>query len=123
MSKSAPKKKDRGYINVLLIAVAIAMGAKAQAAELSARESYTLGQICAYCHARSETTSPVMGDREEWQRRAVNGFEGLVTNTIVGVGNMPPLGTCGYCTEAEIRNIVAAMTGIAPSALPQRDAP
>jgi cytochrome c5 len=61
-----------------------------------------------------------MGDIADWQRRAARvegGFEGLVRNTIVGVGNMPPLGTCGYCTESEIRNLVATMSGLDSSVL------
>ena len=91
--------------------------ASAQAAELTSRESLAYTQICAYCHARAETGAPVMGDTAEWRRRAAiteDGFEGLVRNTIVGIGNMPPLGTCGYCTETEIRNLVATMSGLAP---------
>ena len=91
----------------------------AQAVELTPREAYTFGQICAYCHARAETSAPVIGDTEEWQRRSADGFEVLVTNTILGVGNMPPLGTCGYCTEDEIRNLVIVMSGLDPAAANQ----
>jgi cytochrome c5 len=97
--------------------VLLALTASTQAVELTSRESHAYTQICAYCHARAETSAPVMGDAAEWQRRAAEtegGFEGLVRNTIVGIGNMPPLGTCGYCTETEIRNLVATMSGLAP---------
>lgn len=106
------------YAKIFAAWVLLALTASAQAVELTLRESHAYTQICAYCHARAETSAPVMGDTAEWQRRAAEtegGFEGLVRNTIVGIGNMPPLGTCGYCTETEIRNLVATMSGLAPS--------
>ena len=108
------------YMKIFAAWVLLGLTANTQAVELTPRESHAYTQICAYCHARAETSAPVMGDSAEWQRRAAEtdgGFEGLVRNTIVGIGNMPPLGTCGYCTETEIRNLVAIMSGLAPSAL------
>jgi len=108
------------YMKIFAAWVLLGLTANTQAVELTPRESHAYTQICAYCHARAETSAPVMGDSAEWQRRAAEtdgGFEGLVRNTIVGIGNMPPLGTCGYCTETEIRNLVATMSGLAPSAL------
>ncbi len=110
------------YKKIFAVSLLLVFTASSQAVELSLRESHAYTQICAYCHARAETSAPVMGDAVEWQRRAAEtegGFEGLVRNTIVGIGNMPPLGTCGYCTETEIRNLVATMSGLdsaAPSA-------
>ena len=95
------------YMKILAAWVLLALTASTQAVELTPRESHAYTQICAYCHARAETSAPVMGETE-------GGFEGLVRNTIVGIGNMPPLGTCGYCTETEIRNLVATMSGLAP---------
>jgi cytochrome c5 len=105
------------FMKILAAWVLLALTASTQAVELTPRESHAYTQICAYCHARAETSAPVMGDAAEWQRRAAEtegGFEGLVRNTIVGIGNMPPLGTCGYCTETEIRNLVATMSVLAP---------
>jgi cytochrome c5 len=105
------------FMKIFAAWVLLALTASTQAVELTSRESRAYTQICAYCHARAETSAPVMGDAAEWQRRAAEtegGFEGLVRNTIVGIGNMPPLGTCGYCTETEIRNLVATMSGLAP---------
>jgi cytochrome c5 len=105
------------FMKIFAAWVLLALTASTQAVELTPRESHAYTQICAYCHARAETSAPVMGDAAEWQRRAAEtegGFEGLVRNTIVGIGNMPPLGTCGYCTETEIRNLVATMSVLAP---------
>jgi cytochrome c5 len=111
------RRRVCSYMKVFAMWVLLASTASTQAVELTTRESHAYTQICAYCHARAETSAPVMGDTAEWRRRAAEtegGFEGLVRNTIVGIGNMPPLGTCGYCTEAEIRNLVATMSGLAP---------
>ncbi|MDC3409558.1 c-type cytochrome [bacterium] len=114
-----PSRRVCAYMHIFAASLLLAFTASTQAVELTPRESHAYTQICAYCHARAETSAPVMGDSAEWQRRAAetdDGFEGLVRNTIVGIGNMPPLGTCGYCTETEIRNLVATLSGLAPSA-------
>lgn len=92
--------------------VALLLSESSTAAELTKREAHAFGQICAYCHARPETSAPVMGDETQWQQRGAKGFEALVQNTIMGVGNMPALGTCGYCTESEIRKLVEVISGI-----------
>lgn len=102
------------YFGIGLVSLVAAFGAAASTQQLSPRETYTLGQICAHCHARKGTAAPMMGDSEAWRQRTSQGFEVLVKNTILGVGNMPPLGTCGFCTEQEIRNLVAVMSGVAP---------
>ncbi len=85
------------------------------AVDLSPREAQVLAVICAECHSRAETTAPVMGDTNMWRERNAQGFEVLVRNTVLGKGSMPPLGTCGYCTEAEIRHLVEALSGLADS--------
>ena len=120
MMKVLQSRSFCSHINFFLLSLLLAVTANTQAVELTPRESHAYIQICAYCHARAETSAPVMGDIADWQRRAARvegGFEGLVRNTIVGVGNMPPLGTCGYCTESEIRNLVATMSGLDSSVL------
>ena len=112
-----PSRQRCSYMKYLGVWALLILTVNVQAEELTSRESLAYTQICAYCHARAETSAPVMGDTAEWRRRATateGGFEGLVRNTIVGIGNMPPLGTCGYCTETEIRNLVATMSGLAP---------
>ncbi len=86
----------------------------AVAVELTARENAVFGQICARCHARPDIGVPLIGDAAEWQRRGAAGFEQMVRNTIVGAGDMPPLGTCAFCTETEIRNLVQLLSGLSP---------
>lgn len=79
--------------------------------ELTSREVLVLGQICAHCHARPGDGVPQIGDAAEWARRREQGFEALVVHTIEGAGNMPPLGTCSFCSEDELRRLVAVVAG------------
>jgi cytochrome c5 len=77
---------------------------------LSAREALVLERICAHCHAEPGIGVPLIGDETEWNVRRAKGFETLVSNTIEGAGNMPPLGTCGFCSDDELRRLVAFMS-------------
>jgi len=86
----------------------------APAREFSAREVIVLGRICAHCHAQPGIGVPLIGDEAEWKSRRALGLEVLVARTIEGAGNMPPLGTCSFCTEDELRHLVAFMAGIQP---------
>jgi len=78
--------------------------------EWSSREAYVLGQVCAQCHARPGIDAPQMGDEDEWAPRRAAGFERLLANTIDGYGGMPPLGTCSFCTEEELRRLVSIIS-------------
>ena len=105
------------WIPAALFAVsALAIGidslaSSAPSAELSKRESLVLGLVCAHCHSQPGIGVPLIGDEAEWKRRREQGFEALVANTINGAGNMPPLGTCSFCSEEELRRLVAFVAG------------
>lgn len=76
---------------------------------LSERQSKAFGQICARCHVRPGIGVPILGDTAEWEKRGAKGLEALVANTITGIGGMPPLGTCGFCSEDDFRHLAAFM--------------
>lgn len=86
--------------------------APAVPAPLGARETYVMGAICARCHARPGIGVPLMGDAAEWDERRRQGLEALVAHTIVGLRGMPPLGTCSFCSEDELRRLAASMAGL-----------
>ncbi len=69
--------------------------------------------VCARCHARTDTGAPVVGSAAAWQERVRPGFETLLSHTIDGFRTMPPLGTCGSCTEADFRALVSYVSGLA----------
>jgi len=89
---------------------------------LSDREAHVFQQICAECHMRPGINSPTIGDDEAWQPRRAKGLDVLLTNTIEGRGQMPPLGTCSFCSEDELRRLVAFVSGLGMEALAEESA-
>lgn len=64
-------------------------------------------QSCAACHNSGAAGSPRMGVAAVWQDRYDSkGFEMLVTNSISGIGAMPPKGGCMDCSDDEIEAAV-----------------
>jgi cytochrome c5 len=55
---------------------------------------------------------PLVGDAAAWEGRRAQGFETLLANTVNGVRDMPPLGTCGACSEDDLRRLVAFVAGL-----------
>jgi cytochrome c5 len=80
-------------------------------APLSPSEIRVLQRICATCHARPGIGVPVMGDEAAWAPRRAKGVDLLLANTVNGFGGMPPLGTCSWCSEDELRRLVAVISG------------
>ena len=81
-------------------------------AGLDARRARIFQQACAHCHARPEIGVPLIGDAVAWKARAAQGLDVLVANTVNGIGNMPPLGTCGFCSEKDLRILAAFLAGL-----------
>lgn len=85
--------------------------ARAQLGPEAARAYQT---ACASCHARPGTGAPLTGDEGAWRDRRAQGADVLLAHTVDGYKGMPPLGTCGLCSEAELRALVAYMAGLPP---------
>ena len=66
---------------------------------------------CALCHVNGEGGAPRMGVVEEWQPRLAQGKEVLLTHTIEGFNNMPPLGYCMACERDDLMAMIDLMTG------------
>ncbi len=108
-----------GILGLGVMGIALSGSAIAPSAGgLTPRETRVFQEICATCHAHAGIGVPVIGDEAEWQRRRSKGPALLLTHTVEGWGNMPPLGTCSFCSEAELRRLVAFIAG-----LPLDDAP
>ena len=78
---------------------------------LDKRQGAAFAQSCGRCHVRPGIGVPILGDADEWELRRRKGFEALVANTVTGIGEMPPLGTCGSCSEDDFRRLVAFIAG------------
>ena len=82
----------------------------ASAEPLSERGAELFRASCASCHLHAETGAPMAGDAEAWD--ATRGFDALLESAINGVRHMPPLGMCGACTESDLRELVAFLSGV-----------
>lgn len=94
-----------------------------QATPLNARQAGYYQNICASCHAEAQSGVPQTGDAAAFAARAERGFESLVAGTVNGMPFMPPLGSCSACSEADLRALVAYVSGVPdPSAAAGRKA-
>ncbi|MEM7409171.1 MAG: c-type cytochrome [Myxococcota bacterium] len=89
--------------------------ADAEAEPLSPRAQALFGQTCAVCHVKPGLGVPVLGVEADWIERRGRGIDALVASTVRGVGQMPPLGTCGACTESDLRALVGFLAGLDPA--------
>lgn len=62
---------------------------------------------CTMCHGTGLMGAPKFGDAAAWGPRVADRkLEGLYTNAIKGFNAMPPKGTCGDCSDDEIKSTV-----------------
>jgi len=102
------------WIAGLAFAVSVASVGSAVLAEeplLGERQARIFQQACAQCHIQPIPGVPLLGDEAEWAPRRARGFDAVLAGTVNGVGGMPPLGTCSFCTEDDLRRLVAFMAG------------
>jgi len=66
-------------------------------------------RFCAFCHGAGIAGSPVIGDSEDWGKRATKGMETLLEHGIDGIGHMPPRGGEPGLTDEEVRDAIAYM--------------
>jgi len=67
---------------------------------------------CVACHGPATAAllgAPALGSNEDWAPRVEQGFDTLVEHSLQGLNAMPPKGTCGDCTDAEMANTVQYM--------------
>jgi cytochrome c5 len=69
-------------------------------------------QTCKACHGRAGSGAPQAGIAADWRDRIDQGMDLLVKHTLEGYQGMPPLGTCGDCTEEEFRALIRYMAGL-----------
>ena len=68
-----------------------------------------LNQYCNVCHLTGWNGAPLSGDANDWQPRLSTGFDSLLKNAKQGINNMPPMGTCQDCTDAELEAAIRKM--------------
>lgn len=69
---------------------------------------------CTACHTSGLLGAPKIGDNAAWKARAdeQGGMDGILAKAIAGINAMPPKGTCGDCSDDELRAAIAKMSGL-----------
>ncbi|PBP89312.1 cytochrome C [Pseudomonas congelans] len=85
-----------------------------QAADTARAPDDIIAAHCVACHSVGLLNAPKIGDTAAWEQRAgqKGGLDGLLASTIKGIGIMPPKGTCGDCTNDELKNVIQSMSGL-----------
>lgn len=84
-----------------------APAAAASAAPAAARSADEIfNTVCAACHATGAAGAPKAGDAAAWAPRIAQGKETLYKHALGGFNMMPPKGTCGNCSDDEIKSVV-----------------
>lgn len=71
---------------------------------------------CALCHVDGNAGAPIVGDVEAWAPRIAKGRDALVSSTLDGLANMPPLGYCMACTRTDFEALIDMTIGAAAGA-------
>lgn len=65
---------------------------------------------CKLCHANAGMGAPVLGNPADWAPRSAKGMDTLYDSAINGFnGAMPARGTCGNCSDDELKAAVDYM--------------
>ena len=67
-------------------------------------------QACLACHGAGVLGAPKLQDAADWQPRLdEKGFDTVLQNAINGINAMPPMGTCGDCSNDDIKAAIEYM--------------
>lgn len=92
-----------GDIDVKAVAAAPKPSAKAR----SGKEIFTT--TCTTCHSIGVAGAPKYGNKTDWAPRVKRGIDNLLKSALHGKGAMPPRGTCGDCSDSEIKATIQYM--------------
>lgn len=80
-------------------------------APLTALQTQRWSRSCALCHVSGEAGAPIVGDAAAWQPRLAQGRDTLLTHTLEGLNDMPPLGYCMACEREDFIAMIDFMAG------------
>lgn len=86
-------------------------GAEAQSAAASGARSGAdvYNKACLACHGAGVLGAPKFQNAEDWAPRLEKGLDTVLQNALNGINAMPPRGTCGDCTDEEIKAAIEHM--------------
>jgi cytochrome c5 len=85
-------------------------GAKAESAASGPRSGAQIySKSCVACHSVGVLGAPKLHDAADWGPRISKGFDIMLGHAIKGFNAMPPKGTCGDCSDDEIKAAIEHM--------------
>ncbi len=106
-AKTEENIKPVGAVNVGTAPAAPSAAPAAAAGPRSGEEVYNAH--CAACHGTGVAGAPKVGDAAAWAPRAAQGIDTLLSHATNGLNMMPPKGTCGACSEDELKGAIEHM--------------
>jgi cytochrome c5 len=73
-----------------------------------------IARHCIACHGPGLLNAPKIGDTAAWKDRADHqgGLDGILAKAISGINAMPPKGTCGDCSDEDLKSAIKKMSGL-----------
>ncbi|KXI29788.1 c-type cytochrome [Paraglaciecola hydrolytica] len=85
-------------------------GAKPETSSAGPRSgAQVYNKSCVACHSVGVLGAPKLHDAADWGPRMSKGIDTLVEHGIKGFNAMPPKGTCGDCSDDEIKAAIEYM--------------
>lgn len=69
----------------------------------------TYETYCVVCHGSGVAGAPKKGDDAAWKKRLDEGWAVVLARAMKGYNAMPPKGTCGTCSEADLKAAIEFM--------------
>ncbi len=85
-------------------------GTKVEVASSGPRSGSDIyAKSCIACHSVGVLNAPKLQDAADWSPLLENGFDTVWQNAINGIRGMPPMGTCGDCSDDDIKAAIEYM--------------
>lgn len=95
-----------------ILGAVLAMGAASTGVAQERSGEAIYNNYCSTCHQVGAAGAPKLDAGDEWQSRLdERGRDGLYESSINGFKGMPPKGTCGDCSDSEMKAAVDYMLG------------
>lgn len=83
--------------------------ANTQTGQPTARQMQMWNRSCALCHIDGNAGAPRIGHADEWQSVLDQAPADVLSRVISGYNDMPPLGYCMACEEADFQALIDMM--------------
>ncbi len=102
--------KPVGQVEIASADTAVAAAVSAEGASSAAAGGEAIyGKACIACHATGAAGAPKLGDKAAWEPRIAQGIDVMLQTAINGKNAMPPRGTCGTCSDDDLKAAIEYM--------------